>query len=90
MKRCSYQRIDYNEVRRVEKIGVHENLVKFYIAWVERRIVYMQLELCALSLATYTKTNHKLANSQLWDIFIDMLYVSIAFVEINYIYDQLW
>lgn len=74
----AFERGDYNEVKWVEKIGEHEHLVKFHLAWQEKGIVYMQLELCALSLALYTKTNHELPNSQLWDIFIDMLHVSFV------------
>ncbi|GJQ67448.1 hypothetical protein Trydic_g5113 [Trypoxylus dichotomus] len=73
MKRFTSEASNYDEIRCLEKIGDHENLVKFYLAWEEKNVIYMQLELCALSLATYTKTNHKLLNSQLWDIFIDML-----------------
>ncbi|KRT83443.1 protein kinase, partial [Oryctes borbonicus] len=74
VKKHTSEAANYDEIRCLEKIGEHENLVTFYLAWEEKNIIYMQLELCALSLATYTKTNHKLVNSQLWDIFTDMLY----------------
>ena len=34
------------EVKKYEMLPPHENLVKFYRAWEENQILYMQLELC--------------------------------------------
>lgn len=80
---------NYDEIRCLEKVGVHENLVRYYFAWQEKAVIYMQLELCALSLATYTKYYHKLSNPQLWNIFIDMLKVSLYTIKLyvfTYVY----
>ncbi|XP_044256938.1 membrane-associated tyrosine- and threonine-specific cdc2-inhibitory kinase wee-1.3 isoform X2 [Tribolium madens] len=63
----------YAEVENYEKIGEHNNCVKFIMAWEELKIVHIQMEYCDLSLAQYAALTHKIGESQLWEILYDML-----------------
>ncbi|EFA11169.1 membrane-associated tyrosine- and threonine-specific cdc2-inhibitory kinase [Tribolium castaneum] len=72
-KSCHALHYGYAEVENYEKIGEHDNCVKFIMAWEELKIVHIQMEYCDLSLAQYAALTHKIGESQLWEILYDML-----------------
>jgi membrane-associated tyrosine/threonine-specific cdc2-inhibitory kinase len=65
-----------SEVAKYEKLAFHPNCVQFYLAWEEKRHLYIQTELCLTSL-------HKLVSSEggddclperlIWSYLLDLL-----------------
>ena len=57
------------EVRKHEALLPHPNCVKFYKAWQERKHLYIQMELCDESLASYIRrSKHRLIESEVWRV----------------------
>lgn len=69
----------YAEAYRLERLGSHPNIIKYFGAWEEKEHVFIQLELYDTSLDKYAKANHKICEEQLWDILIDLLLVCTHF-----------
>lgn len=61
------------EVKNLEKVGDHDNCVKFYMAWEECKIVHILMEYCQLSLAQYAILAENVPEDQLWEILYDIL-----------------
>lgn len=50
------RREKHHEVAMHERVPKHENLVEFICAWEERDLLYIQTELCEMSLETHLHT----------------------------------
>ncbi|CAG9828309.1 unnamed protein product [Diabrotica balteata] len=61
----------YTEIQNNEKVGIHPNCVKFYMAWEECGEVYMKMEACQMSLMDYSKKNI-IQEPLVWDCLYDM------------------
>lgn len=61
------------EVAKYEKLPPHSNLVKFYRAWEEQQQLYIQIELCAMSLTNFADKNHDIQEMVIWSYLIDLL-----------------
>ncbi|KAI6183543.1 Membrane-associated tyrosine- and threonine-specific cdc2-inhibitory kinase-like protein [Aphelenchoides bicaudatus] len=61
-----------HEVRMHEKVPKHENLVKFFCAWEERDLLYIQTELCEMSLESHLHKYAPLPEWRVWDVFLDL------------------
>lgn len=64
--------INFDEVRRLEKIPNHENCVAFYCAWQESSRLYIQMELCLTSLDKVLMVYHHIPEATCWQIFLDI------------------
>lgn len=62
-----------NEVCKHEQLPNHDHLVKFYCAWEERNRLYIQTELCSMSLSTLADNNHDIPEDTVWGYLIDLL-----------------
>ena len=51
----------------------HPNCVRFYRAWEEKQRLYIQIELCQMSLSNYAETNHFIPENIIWQFLIDLL-----------------
>ncbi|XP_071442640.1 probable protein kinase DDB_G0291842 [Hetaerina americana] len=60
------------EVERLERIPKHPNCIQMYRAWEENGYLFLQLELCELSLAEYTLSHHKIPEKMIWNILTDI------------------
>lgn len=64
-----YNSLAVEEVRKHEALSEHPNCVKFYKAWEEGRSLYIQMELCDESLASFVKrNNNRLNECEVWRI----------------------
>lgn len=61
------------EVAKYETLPPHPNCVHFYRAWEERQFLYIQTELCKLSLTDYTEQNHDLSEATIANYLVDLL-----------------
>ncbi|XP_025086559.1 membrane-associated tyrosine- and threonine-specific cdc2-inhibitory kinase-like isoform X2 [Pomacea canaliculata] len=61
------------EVDKFEKLPPHDNLVHFYGAWEEQMVLFMQIELCTMSLAYFTQVNHDVPEQVIWGFLVDLL-----------------
>ncbi|KAM4628457.1 membrane-associated tyrosine- and threonine-specific cdc2-inhibitory kinase [Discoglossus pictus] len=62
------------EVRKHERVGEHPNCLKFVRAWEEKRLLYLQTELCANSLQHYCEDlGGPLPPRQIWNVTCDLL-----------------
>jgi membrane-associated tyrosine/threonine-specific cdc2-inhibitory kinase len=61
------------EVAKHEQLPAHPNFVKFYRAWEERQRLYIQEELCQMSLSAYAEKHHDIPESTIWKFIIDLL-----------------
>ncbi|XP_068100198.1 membrane-associated tyrosine- and threonine-specific cdc2-inhibitory kinase isoform X2 [Hyperolius riggenbachi] len=62
------------EVRKHERVGQHPNCLRFVRAWEEKRILYLQTELCVGSLLQHSEEyDAPLPHRQVWDITCDLL-----------------
>nr|DBA18861.1 TPA: hypothetical protein GDO54_014756 [Pyxicephalus adspersus] len=62
------------EVRKHERVGQHPNCLRFVRAWEERRMLYLQTELCVGSLQQHSEDfGAPLPPQQVWDIACDLL-----------------
>ncbi|CAG9816475.1 unnamed protein product [Phaedon cochleariae] len=62
----------YAEIRNNEKVGVHPNCVRFFMAWEEGYEVYMLLEYCQLSLSDFSVLNNDIPEDLLWGVLYDI------------------
>ncbi|KAL5266744.1 hypothetical protein ACHWQZ_G003950 [Mnemiopsis leidyi] len=64
-----YNSLAVEEVKKHEALSEHPNCVKFYKAWEEGRSLFIQMELCDESLASFVKrSNEKLNECEIWRI----------------------
>lgn len=68
---------NYAEIHSYEKIGPSDYCVGFYGAWQEHNRFYIKMEYCPISLEKYALENYSFSENELWDIYVDMLLVSI-------------
>ncbi|GFY78624.1 membrane-associated tyrosine- and threonine-specific cdc2-inhibitory kinase [Trichonephila inaurata madagascariensis] len=61
------------EVQKHEQLPYHPNCVRFYAAWEEQQILYIQIELCKYSLSQYADENHNITETIVWNFLIDLL-----------------
>ena len=61
-----------DEVKKHEELPYHKNCVQFIKAWEERQRLYIQTELCVMSLHTFLE-KFDVPNYVVWSILIDML-----------------
>ncbi len=61
------------EVIKHESLPLHENCVRFYRAWEEKQKLYIQIELCEMSLGQYADRHHDIPESIIWKFFVDLL-----------------
>lgn len=62
------------EVRKHERVGEHPNCLRFVRAWEEKRMLYLQTELCMGSLQQHSEDfGAPLPPRQVWDISCDLL-----------------
>ncbi|GFU89051.1 membrane-associated tyrosine- and threonine-specific cdc2-inhibitory kinase [Trichonephila clavipes] len=61
------------EVQKHEQLPYHPNCVRFYAAWEEQQILYIQIELCKYSLSQYADENHNITETTVWNFLIDLL-----------------
>nr|CAI5847544.1 unnamed protein product [Callosobruchus analis] len=62
----------YAEVKNNEKVGVHPNCVRFYMAWEEGFDVYMLLEFCDMSLSDFSNQNSDIPEDLLMNVLYDI------------------
>lgn len=72
-----FRQFKLEEVKRHEELSHHPNIVRLYNAWEERRIIYIQLELCETSLQTLSIQIKQIPEQQIWNVLVDMLWVSL-------------
>ncbi|XP_069840847.1 membrane-associated tyrosine- and threonine-specific cdc2-inhibitory kinase isoform X2 [Dendropsophus ebraccatus] len=62
------------EVRKHERVGWHPNCLRLIRAWEERRMLYLQTELCVCSLQQHAEElGEPLPPQQIWNITCDLL-----------------
>eukprot|EP00057_Strongylocentrotus_purpuratus_P031466 XP_784711.4 PREDICTED: membrane-associated tyrosine- and threonine-specific cdc2-inhibitory kinase [Strongylocentrotus purpuratus] len=69
----SDKRRKMEEVKKHESLSKHPNCVEFYKAWAERGHLYIQTELCQMSLQAYAEQNHKIPENILWGFLVDLI-----------------
>lgn len=77
------------ELNNYRRIGANENFVNFIRAWEEHDTFYIQMEFCVMSLAQFAAENHYIPPGQLWDIFADMLLVSVSVILVFHIFSKI-
>jgi len=58
--------IQLEEVNKNEQIAIHRNCVRFYKAWEECDYLYIQSELCEMSLKDYTESVQVISEKEIW------------------------
>ncbi|CAD5218825.1 unnamed protein product [Bursaphelenchus okinawaensis] len=73
--RCRRDRVEkQREVMFLERLN-HLNVVRFYSAWEENDLLYIQTELCEKSLQAFIlDTDGKVPEGTVWNAFVDMLH----------------
>lgn len=64
------QRLD--EVKKHERLRFHPNCVKLIQAWEERQQLYIQTELCDMSLTDFCEKNNNIDEKIVWEILVDL------------------
>ncbi|ESO12356.1 hypothetical protein HELRODRAFT_62778 [Helobdella robusta] len=67
------RKVKLEEVNKHEKLPVHRNCVKFIKAWEEKDHLYIQTELCKMSLSAYADEHHNIAEQLIMNYLIDLL-----------------
>lgn len=70
------KKLKLEEVRKHEIIPKHPNCIQLYCAWIERNYLYLQMELCGITLESFAAQNHNIQEDLLWNILVDILLVS--------------
>lgn len=66
------------EVKWHEELSTHQNILKIYNAWEEKHVLYMQMELCKMTLTVFSVIEKSdVTEILVWDVMIDMLSVSM-------------
>lgn len=60
------------EVNKHERLKCHCNCVRFIKAWEERQHLYIQTELCEMSLKDYLEKNDSTSESVVWEFLVDL------------------
>lgn len=60
------------EVNKHELVKGHRNCVKFVKAWEERKRLYIQTELCEMSLKDFLEKNDSTIESVVWEFLVDL------------------
>ncbi|KAL5480049.1 hypothetical protein EMCRGX_G023667 [Ephydatia muelleri] len=61
------------EVEKHENLPPHPNCVSFLRAWEERQHLYIQTELCKMSLSEYADLQGQVSETEVWRILVDLL-----------------
>lgn len=61
------------EVAKHETLPPHSNLIKFYKAWEEKQILYIQTELCDRSVAEKLRNQSFFPEPIVWNYLVDLL-----------------
>ncbi|KAK3753893.1 hypothetical protein RRG08_006279 [Elysia crispata] len=61
------------EVAKHEELLPHPNCIRFFRAWEERGFLYIQTELCQMSVSEFCNRNQHLAESLIWNYLVDLL-----------------
>lgn len=69
----SDKRRKLEEVKKHESLSKHPNCVEFHRAWAERGHLYIQTELCKMSLQAYAEQNHNIPERVLWSFLVDLI-----------------
>ncbi|CRK92485.1 CLUMA_CG006049, isoform A [Clunio marinus] len=69
----NHRRERLEEVKRCEQFSSNENCVKFYNAWEQDDLLYMQIELCRGSVEDYVEEIKNIPESFVWSFLLDML-----------------
>ena len=62
------------EVNKNEQIQGHPNCVQFYKAWEEQEHLYIQSELCEMSLKDYAENVQMVEEKEIWNMIVDLCY----------------
>jgi len=60
------------EVHKLEQIQGSRNCVTFYRAWEERQFLFIQAELCEMSLKDYAEKVDSISEDEIWNIIVDL------------------
>lgn len=69
---------DFDRKQKLEEVHKHEqiqgskNCVKFYRAWEERQFLFIQAELCEMSLKDYAEKVGFIREDEIWNIIVDL------------------
>nr|BAB69973.1 Myt1 [Patiria pectinifera] len=61
------------EVHQHETLSRHPNCVEFLKAWAEKGHLYIQTELCQMSLEEYSEGHHDISESTVWSFLLDLM-----------------
>lgn len=73
------------EVEKHEKLAPHPNCVQFYRAWEERHQLYIQIELCLMSLSECADLHGRLGNAVATKFLVDLIKVNTGADVLVYI-----
>lgn len=62
----------YSEIRNYEKLGIHSNIVHYFMSWEENGELYMKLEFCDISLGDLSLIYHEFPEDFLWNVLYDV------------------
>jgi membrane-associated tyrosine/threonine-specific cdc2-inhibitory kinase len=62
-----------DEVEKHERLSYHPNCVKFHRAWEERLHLFIQTELCLMSLSNYCDMHGKMSERRIWRVLYDVV-----------------
>uniref|UniRef100_A0A8R1I196 Membrane-associated tyrosine- and threonine-specific cdc2-inhibitory kinase wee-1.3 n=1 Tax=Caenorhabditis japonica TaxID=281687 RepID=A0A8R1I196_CAEJA len=79
----------YREVENHMLAGNHPNIVAIQKAWEEAGRLYIQTELCEMSLFNYCTKRHALPEPEVWNFFIDVLSAVHHLHEKDMIHDDI-
>jgi serine/threonine protein kinase len=71
------RREKHHEVMMHERVPHHENFVEFICAWEEQDLLYIQTELCEMSLEIHLHKYAPLPEWRIWDVLVDLIKVSL-------------
>ncbi|XP_059152744.1 membrane-associated tyrosine- and threonine-specific cdc2-inhibitory kinase-like [Physella acuta] len=69
----------YDRKRKMEEVAKHESLlphpncIRFYKAWEERGHLYIQTELCKMSVSEFCGMNQHISEALIWNYMVDLL-----------------
>lgn len=72
------------EVEKHEKLAPHPNCVQFYRAWEERHRLYIQIELCLMSLSECADLHGRLGNAVATKFLVDLIKVDTSVCALTY------
>lgn len=74
------------EVRRYRQFSNNEHCIKFYKAWEQDDLLYIQIELCRGSVEDYVAETKRVSENFVWSFLIDMLAALKSFHERNLVH----